>query len=229
MTEDRNVLTSSPAPAPASPPPTPTPTPPPTPPPPLARPQPLLADRLGEVVSFADEPLILVDPQDREVGHLSKAACHLGTGTLHRAFSVFLFAADGALLLQQRSQDKPLWPLVWSNTCCSHPRRGEPMKDAVHRRLREEVAVESELFFTYKFMYQAQFGTVGAEHELCSVFVGRLEGDPVVNPREVAATRLMLPDALDKALESQPASYTPWLHLEWRALRAHHWPQVLAL
>ena len=44
-----------------------------------------------EAVSSPDELLILVDPNDNEVGFLSKAECHEGDGQLHRAFSVFIF------------------------------------------------------------------------------------------------------------------------------------------
>lgn len=76
------------------------------------------------IVSFDTESLILVDDQDQEIGHQDKLSCHTGNGTLHRAFSLFIFNNAGELLLQQRSANKHLWPLHWSNSCCSHPRRG---------------------------------------------------------------------------------------------------------
>ena len=82
------------------------------------------------------DTLILVDSDDRETGFLSKEECHRGQGTLHRAFSVFVFNREGEILLQQRSGSKPLWPLYWSNSCCSHPRRGEHVEAAARRRLR---------------------------------------------------------------------------------------------
>src|SRR5579872_2001083 len=87
------------------------------------------------------EALILVDEADREVGHLSKAKCHDGQGVLHRAFSLLIFNDAGELLLQQRSAAKRLWPLYWSNSCCSHPRRAESMDSAIHRRLYEELGL----------------------------------------------------------------------------------------
>ena len=67
------------------------------------------------VVSSEDEPLILVDETDNEIGFMSKGACHDGDGVLHRAFSLFVFNSEGELLLQQRSAEKRLWPLFWSN------------------------------------------------------------------------------------------------------------------
>ncbi|WVZ66269.1 hypothetical protein U9M48_015514 [Paspalum notatum var. saurae] len=69
-----------------------------------------------------EEECILVDEQDNVVGHESKYNCHLlEKNLLHRAFSVFLFNSKHELLLQQRSATKITFPLVWSNTCCSHP------------------------------------------------------------------------------------------------------------
>ena len=42
------------------------------------------ADRaVDKRVSFDDEPLILVDENDNEIGHRDKVDCHTGHGTLH--------------------------------------------------------------------------------------------------------------------------------------------------
>ena len=80
-----------------------------------------------EVVSRDDELLILVDDDDRQIGTLDKSSCHDGEGTLHRAFSLFVFNPEGETLLQRRHTDKRLWPGYWSNGCCSHPRVGEEL------------------------------------------------------------------------------------------------------
>jgi len=175
-------------------------------------------DTAREQVSFDDEPLILVDDKDNEIGYRSKSECHVGHGTLHRAFSIFLFDADGRVLLQKRSGSKPLWPLYWSNSCCSHPRRGETMEAATHRRVAEELGVDAKIEFLYKFIYQADFGDVGAEHELCHVYVGTCGGEIRVHPDEIADWRWVPPEEIDRRLESQPEGFTPWFKLEWRAL-----------
>jgi isopentenyl-diphosphate delta-isomerase len=175
---------------------------------------------LGAPGNNPADPLILVDAADREVGFLSKEACHRGEGILHRAFSVFLFNAAGEVLLQQRSAAKPLWPLHWSNSCCSHPRRGESVETAARRRVREELALECSLDFLYKFEYQARFGDVGAEHELCWVFSGITVGAPMADPAEVAAWRYLSPAALSAEIAAAPATFTPWLRLEWPEVSA---------
>src|ERR1700756_3649228 len=133
------------------------------------------------------DALILVDEADREVGHLIKAKCHDGQGVLHRAFSLLIFNGSGELLLQQRASSKRLWPLYWSNSCCSHPRRAESMETAIHRRLNEELGLRCPLQFLFKFQYQAQFEAVGSEQELCSVFIGRSREPVRIDPNEILA------------------------------------------
>jgi isopentenyl-diphosphate delta-isomerase len=169
----------------------------------------------NRVVSSDDEQLILVDGHDREIGFLAKADAHLGRGTLHRAFSLFVFNTAGELLLQQRATGKRLWPRYWSNTCCSHPRRGEQMDSAIRRRLQEELGLRAELKFLFKFQYQTQYDSQGAEHELCWVYAGRSAERPHANVNEVAAWRYITPQVLQAEIARAPETFTPWFKLEW--------------
>ncbi|MFJ3486941.1 isopentenyl-diphosphate Delta-isomerase [Pseudomonas sp. NPDC090202] len=175
-----------------------------------------------EVVSFNDEPLVLVDQNDREIGFLDKQSAHQGQGLLHRAFSLLVFNSRGELLLQQRAEGKRLWPGFWSNTCCSHPRRGETLDIAIERRLAEELGMRCTSHFLFKFEYQAQFDAEGAEHELCWVYAGRSDDVPTVNLNEVSALRYISPEALDLELAEQPQRFTPWFKIEWERLRRDH-------
>jgi isopentenyl-diphosphate delta-isomerase len=181
-----------------------------------------------EIVSHASEQLILVDDSDREIGFKPKTECHLGQGVLHRAFSIFVFNSANELLLQQRSASKMLWPGYWSNTCCSHPRRGEALSTAVTRRLEQELGFTCPLEYLYKFKYHAQFGTVGAEHELCSVYYGRYDGPVDANVNEVAAWRFVGVEALERELASSPETFTPWFKMEWVHIRANYLDGMLA-
>lgn len=176
----------------------------------------------SRIVSSEAEELILVDADDRETGHLSKADCHDGDGILHRAFSIFLFDDAGDLLLQQRATSKRLWPGFWSNSCCSHPRRGESMEVATRRRLGDELNAKAVLEYAYKFRYQASFGDLGSEHELCHVFLGRLKSKVQANDEEIAAVRFIGARELDSELAETPERYTPWFKLEWEALKTDY-------
>jgi isopentenyl-diphosphate Delta-isomerase len=176
------------------------------------------------------EPLILVDQADREIGHLDRAQCHRGRGVLHRAFSLLIFNGNTELLLQQRAASKRLWPLYWSNSCCSHPRRAESMQTAIHRRLREELGVGCPLHFLFKLQYQAQFDATGAEHELCSVFIGRCATAVRINRDEIHDSRWVSPQRLQAEMDGPEAGrFTPWFRLEWERVWGEHRAAVLAL
>jgi len=184
----------------------------------------------GSDSSAAGESLILVDEADREVGFLSKERCHEGRGVLHRAFSLLIFNDRGELLLQRRSAAKRLWPHYWSNSCCSHPRQAETMDAAIHRRLYEELGLKCPLRFLFKFQYQAQFENVGAEHELCSVFIGRSIGPVRADHNEIADVRWVSPDSLFREMQGAGAvSFTPWFTMEWERIRRYHQSALDAL
>lgn len=174
------------------------------------------------IVSSETEELILVDAEDRGTGFLSKADCHDGDGVLHRAFSVFLFDDTGRLLLQQRAAGKRLWPGFWSNSCCSHPRRGESMAVATRRRLEDELNLRAELEFVYKFEYQARYSEAGSENELCHVYLGHSSKDLRPNDHEIAAIRFLAVAELEAELDASPEGFTPWFKMEWQSLRSGH-------
>jgi isopentenyl-diphosphate delta-isomerase len=179
-------------------------------------------------VSFGSEELILVDSNDCVVGHRNKLDAHAGEGTLHRAFSVFLFDTQGRLLVHRRSQQKPLWPGFWTNSCCSHPRRGESIDAAVQRRITEELGVDATAKYVYKFEYQASFANVGSEHELCHVYLANARGPMVVSAHadEVMEWVWLSCEDVDAWMAEKPTELTPWFRQEWRALRSLYAGQV---
>ena len=174
------------------------------------------------IVSSECEELILVDRDDNEVGYASKAEAHDGGGILHRAFSLFLFNDDGELLLQQRAPEKRLWGGFWSNSCCSHPRRGEALAVAISRRLLDELNFEAELEFVYQFCYEASFGEAGSENELCHVFLGKASDEICPNDSEITSIRYASPTDLADEFERQPERFTPWFKQEWRDLNGKY-------
>lgn len=178
-------------------------------------------DMRARRVSFDDELLILVDNADNVTGYETKRSAHAGDGLLHRAFSIFLFNGRGEVLLHRRATGKPLWPGYWTNSCCSHPRKGESYAAAVNRRLDDELGVSAELGFVYQFEYQAAYEGKGSEHELCAVFVGRLDDDAAIaaNPSEIDECRWIGCAELNRWISLSPEQFTPWFKLEWERLR----------
>ena len=163
---------------------------------------------------------MLVDAYGQQVGVEEKERAHVD-GVLHRAFSIFVFNASGELLMQQRAAGKYHSGGLWTNTCCGHPRPGEALADAVHRRLQEEMGFDCALREAFQFTYHAQLGNGLIEHEFDHVFIGSFEGQPRPNPEEVGACRWMATDELAIDLAAQPDRYTYWLRHCFRTLRQH--------
>jgi isopentenyl-diphosphate delta-isomerase len=159
-----------------------------------------------------EERVVLVDENDSETGTLEKQRAHT-EGRLHRALSVFVFNARGEMLLQRRALAKYHSGGLWTNTCCSHPRPGEPVHQAAHRRLREEMGIDCPLEPAFEFTYRAQVGPELVEHEYDHVFVGRYDGEPVPAPDEVDDWRWAPVDALAREVAASPERFTPWFRI----------------
>ncbi len=158
------------------------------------------------------EQVILVDEQDNEVGLMEKMEAH-EKAVLHRAFSVFVFNDKNELMLQQRAKEKYHSPLLWTNTCCSHQRKGESNLEAGKRRLQEEMGFTCDLKEVFSFVYKAPFDNGLTEHELDHVMVGEFNGEPVVNPDEVEAYKWMTLETVKKDIEDTPDNYTAWFKI----------------
>ena len=157
----------------------------------------------------ATELLIRVDTLDRALGTVEKLAAHRD-GVLHRAFSVFVFDDDQRLLLQRRARGKYHSGGLWSNTCCSHPRAGESVLDAAHRRLPEEMGFDCPLKAVFGFTYRAALDHGLVEHEYDHVLVGRYRDDPVPNLEEVGEWKWLPVTEVTARLAERPDTFTAW-------------------
>lgn len=132
---------------------------------------------------------------------------------LHRAFSIFIFNNQGEMLLQQRACAKYHSGCLWTNACCSHPRPGEALEMAAHRRLHEEMGFDTELQHAFHFIYKAQLDHGLTEHELDHVFIGRFDGTFTPNSAEVDGYRWIDLPTLQRELRQQPDQFTIWFRI----------------
>jgi isopentenyl-diphosphate Delta-isomerase len=159
-----------------------------------------------------NEFVILVDELDNPSGLMEKMQAHR-EAVLHRAFSVFLFNQQSELMLQQRALSKYHSPGLWTNTCCSHPRQGETVKQAADRRLMEEMGLKADMNQVFWFIYKADVGQGLTEHELDHVLIGYTDNEPVINPDEVETWKFESLDAIKKGMKQQPEQYTVWFRI----------------
>ena len=158
------------------------------------------------------EQVILVDVDDCEIGVMEKMEAHK-QAVLHRAFSVFLFNPQGKMLLQQRALTKYHSAGLWTNTCCSHPRPGETLENAVSRRLIEEMGITTKVFKAFDFIYQAELPDNLNEYEFDHVFIGNYDADVRPNHLEVANFVYQSIEEVEANLESHPEKYTVWFKI----------------
>ncbi|MBN2887603.1 MAG: isopentenyl-diphosphate Delta-isomerase [Chromatiaceae bacterium] len=158
----------------------------------------------------AEERVLVVDEQDRELGPAGKLAVH-EDGRLHRAFSILVFNSKGELLLQRRADCKYHFAARWSNTCCGHPRPGESTERAAERRLYEEFGIQVSLSEQDQLIYRAEDADSGLiEHEYLHIFKGTHCAEPNPDPSEIGAWRWMAVAAVRRALRLHPQWFTPW-------------------
>ena len=167
---------------------------------------------VNEDVAVGGDEVVLVDEHGRAVGREGKLAAHRAPGRLHRAVSVFVFTSAGELVLQRRAPGKYHFAGRWSNTCCGHPRPGEPVVVAGRRRLVDELGIDCELVEVGTLRYEARDDASGlVETELDHLLVGVSDADPRPDPSEADGVRRVAPAALVADMRADPEAYTPWL------------------
>jgi isopentenyl-diphosphate delta-isomerase len=158
------------------------------------------------------EQVVLVNELDQEIGLMEKMEAH-EKALLHRAFSVFVFNEQGALLLQQRALSKYHSGGLWTNTCCSHPRPNETVLDAANRRLMEEMGFVTPLEKVLDFIYQAEFSNGLTEHEFDHVLIGHYNGAIAPDPNEVNAYEYRTMESIQASLDAKEGLFTAWFEI----------------
>ena len=158
------------------------------------------------------DEVILVDSRDKEIGSMEKLAAHQ-QGVLHRAFSILIYNEQGDMLIHQRANGKYHSGGLWTNACCSHPKPGESAEHAVRRRLMEEMGIDAQPTFLYKFLYKISLDNALIEHEYDHVYSFQGNVSPVANTEEVADWKYISIEELTADIDENPDQYTFWFKM----------------
>ena len=188
---------------------------------------------------FLNDELILVDENDNNIGSISKLNGHLiinKNKNPHRAFSIFLFDSKNRLLIQKRAKKKITFPLLWTNTCCSHPLNKEnqntpdKITNALVERLNYELGIKTEnniYKLIDKILYRAPSNELYEEFELDYLFMAKLDGDSddnsyiygknnlknIINKDEIDDIKFDTIENILNEIQIHPDQFTPWFKI----------------
>jgi len=161
--------------------------------------------------------IILTNEQGQSLGKSEIIEAHTEGGKLHKAFSIFIFNPNkGKVLIQKRASGKMLFPGLWANTCCSHPKEEATIELEAANRLQEECGFTTELTIAGAFTYKADDPNGnGTEYEYDTVLIGTVDESIEMNPdpAEIMDMKWIEIDVLQKDLIENPDSYAPWFGL----------------
>lgn len=216
---------------------------------------------MSQIDLMIKDECILLDDNDKMIGSSNKLTTHTfdnknPRGLLHRAFSVFLFNEEGKLLLQQRAEDKITFPLVWTNTCCSHPLYGfspsevdEPsdvangsvpgVKNAAIRKLDHELGINPKKlkqsdfkFLTRLHYWAADVVTHGSsspwgEHEIDYILFIKKNVTLKINREEVNDTKYVTLEELQAMMDPKSGLlWSPWFRIIAEKFLIHWWKDL---
>lgn len=168
-----------------------------------------------------DDHVVLLDAAGRAVGEAPKSQVHHDDTPLHLAFSCYVVDPRGRVLVTTRAHGKASFPGVVTNSACGHPRPGEPLEEAVRRRVRHELGLEIGLgspgspalrVVLPDYGYRARTDRL-VEHERCPVLVAsvdRVDPPTALHPGEVADAQWWEWPRLVAAAADPATGLSPW-------------------
>lgn len=169
------------------------------------------------------DEVTLLSADGDAIGVAAKDTVHTPDTALHLAFSCYVLDDRGRLLVTRRALSKRTWPGVWTNSFCGHPRPGEVMTDAVHRRAQDELglSVTGVTLVLPDYRYRAVDASGIVENEICPVHIALADGELSPSPDEVAEWAWVDPQDFADAVAAAPFAFSPWLVEQLALLRAH--------
>jgi len=163
------------------------------------------------------EIVTIVDHQNRVVGAVPRAEMR-ARRLPHRASFVFVFRADGRLLVQRRTMTKDIWPGWYDLAAGGVVLAGEEYEASARREAYEELGVDgAELRGGVEFWFEDESVQVWGKAYFCL-----WEGQPRLQASEVEAVeewgRGDLLRAREQGLRVTPDSWAALEHLQHTGL-----------
>jgi isopentenyl-diphosphate Delta-isomerase len=166
-----------------------------------------VAGKRGKIQAMIDELLDIVNKQDSVIGRELRDIAHK-LGLWHRGVHVFLFTADGEMLVQKRSADRTSSPSMLDCSVSEHVKAGESYREAAIRGMKEELGLEGiEIERLTKF--RMNYGV--NDNEISELFQGIVEpGKVKFDPVEIESIAYLGMDELREMLADKNVKFCGW-------------------
>jgi len=156
---------------------------------------------------MADELLDIVDDEDIVTGQEMRSVVHQ-LGLQHRGAHVFLFTADGKMLVQKRSADRVHSPSMLDCSVSEHVRGGESYFEAAMRGLREEMGVDG-IEIKPLVRFRMNYGV--NDNEISTLYEGLVDPDKVdFDPVEIEEVSYHTVNELQEMIKDGSISFCGW-------------------
>lgn len=154
-----------------------------------------------------DEKLDIVNDEDIVTGQEMRSTVHQ-LGLQHRGVHVFLFTADGKMLVQKRSADRAASPSALDCSVSEHVKAGESYLDAAMRGMKEEMGVDGiEIKPLVKF--RMNYGV--NDNEISLLYEGVVDPGKVrFDPVEIAEINYYSLNELQTMIEDNNIKFCGW-------------------
>lgn len=154
----------------------------------------------SELLDIVNEEDVVIDQQLRSRVH--------ELGLWHRGVHVFLFTADGKMLIQKRSADRASSPSLLDCSVSEHVQTGETYLEAAIRGMKEEMGVDGiEIKPLIKF--RMKYGT--NDNEISVLYQGIVDPARVsFDPVEIEAIQYLELDELRRLVKTETSKFCGW-------------------
>jgi isopentenyldiphosphate isomerase len=154
-----------------------------------------------------DELLDIVNDEDIVVGQEMRSTIHQ-KGLQHRGVHVFLFLADGKMLVQKRSADRASSPSMLDCSVSEHVKAGESYLEAAMRGMKEELGVEG-VEITSLATIKMEYGP--GDNEISRIYEGKVTLEQILfDPVEISEVMYMSLEEIKEETAYKKERFCSW-------------------